>query len=59
MPRRPTRVENVEHIVRCFDVFLLCKLHLDIVSHKLDSHVLFVFVLRFHGPVNPMGSCRG
>ena len=29
-----------------------------ILIFSIHSHVLFVFVLRFYGPVNPMVSCR-
>ena len=28
------------------------------MSNDDDFAFLFVFVLRFYGPVNPMGSCR-
>ena len=27
-------------------------------SHTTQEYSMFVFVLRFYGPVNPMGSCR-
>ena len=44
--------ELKKNMVRCFDGLVLyvpCK------QHYLSGHL---FVLRFYGPFNPMGSCR-
>ena len=40
--------------------FLCCEhpLMMFYISMKFRENILFVFVLRFYGPVNPMGSCR-
>ena len=56
--------EHKDKRLPLYIAFLDAKSAFDVVCHNslmrklFHIRCLFVFVLRFYGPVNPMGSCR-
>ena len=58
IPRKEFYCEKKEHVTTSFrDHLDKCVFHLPSLLQKRYQH-LCLFVLRFYGPVNPMGSCR-